>query len=82
LSVQVPDVIHPAAERLGGQHLVVKAVGVRSNRSLPEDCVGANAGPLMEHTVLALAVQVTLVLAGAVNAAVWQSTALALPVQA
>ena len=28
------------------------------------------------------AVQVTLVLAGAVNAAVWQSTALALPVQA
>jgi hypothetical protein len=47
-----------------------------------QDCAGANPGPLMEHTVLALAVQVTLVLAGAVNAAVWQSTALALPVQA
>jgi hypothetical protein len=39
-----------------------------------QDCAGANAGPLMEQAVLALAVHVTLVFAAAVNAAVWQST--------
>ena len=46
-----------------------------------QDGAGANV-PVMEQTVLRLAVQVTLVLAAAVNAAVWQSRALEPPVQA